>query len=143
MTDDLTLLFQRHAAEMQSQTPAESIHMMPRADLDRPEIAFYVLREEGRPVAMGAIKTIAKGHGEIKSMHVLRENRGRGLSRMLLDHLLGHAGTTGLSRLSLETGAQEAFGAARGLYSRAGFAECPPFGSYRPDPHSIFMTRDL
>ncbi len=27
-----------------------------------------------------------------------------------------------------------------GLYAREGFTECPPFGSYRADPHSVFMT---
>ena len=48
-----------------------------------------------------------------------------------------------LSRLSLETGAQDSFASARSLYARAGFSECPPFGSYRPDPNSVFMTREL
>lgn len=141
--DDLALIFQRHAAEMFAHSPPESIHMMARGDLDHPTISFYALREAGRPVAMGAIKIIAPGHGEIKSMHVLQEDRGRGLSRDLLHHLLAAARDKGLSRLSLETGAQPAFAAARALYARAGFAECAPFASYRPDPHSVFMTRDL
>jgi putative acetyltransferase len=29
------------------------------------------------------------------------------------------------------------------MYARAGFAECPPFGDYVVDPHSIFMTLTL
>lgn len=140
---DLALLFQRHTAEMQADTPPESIHMMSRADLDRPGIAFFVLRDGSGPLAMGAVKTIAPGHGEVKSMHVLSEARGRGLSHRLLDHMLAEARAAGLDRLSLETGAQDSFASARGLYARAGFAECPPFGSYRPDPNSVFMTREL
>lgn len=140
---DLALLFDRHTAEMHADTPPESIHMMPRSDLDRPEIAFYVLRDSSAPLAMGAVKTIAPGHGEVKSMHVLSEARGRGLSRRLLDHMLTEARAAGLARLSLETGAQDSFASARNLYARAGFAECPPFGSYRPDPNSVFMTREL
>lgn len=143
LADDLVLLFERHTAEMHADTPPESIHMMPRSDLDRPEIAFYVMREGDQPLAMGAVKTIAPGHGEVKSMHVLAEARGRGLSRHLLDHMLAEAQAIGLSRLSLETGAQDSFASARGLYARAGFAECPPFGSYRLDPNSVFMTREL
>ncbi len=35
------------------------------------------------------------------------------------------------------------FLAARTLYASEGFTECEPFGSYRPDPASTFMTRPL
>ena len=31
----------------------------------------------------------------------------------------------------------------RALNRRHGFVECAPFGDYRPDPNSIFLTRDL
>ena len=46
-------------------------------------------------------------------------------------------------RLSLETGAPDAFLPARTLYSRFGFRECGPFADYGPDPNSVFMTREL
>ena len=140
---DLELLFQRHVADMHADTPPESIHMLPRAALEDPAIAFFVLRDGDAPVGMGAVKRIAPDHGEIKSMHVLTETRGRGLSRQMLEALIAHARAEGLARLSLETGVQPTFIAARGLYARAGFVECPPFGEYRPDPNSVFMTIDL
>ncbi len=140
---DLELLFQRHTADMHADTPPESIHMMPRGALVAEDIAFFVLRDAGHPLAMGAVKRIGPGHGEIKSMHVLSETRGRGLSRRMLEALLAHARAEGLTRLSLETGVQPTFVAARALYARAGFVECAPFGDYRPDPNSVFMTIDL
>ena len=140
---DLDLLFQRHTADMQADTPPESIHMLPASGLAHPAIAFFVARADGIPVAMGALKDLGGGHGELKSMHVLTEHRGRGLSRMMLNHLVDHALANGLTRLSLETGVQPTFVAARGLYTRAGFSECPPFADYRPDPNSVFMTRAL
>lgn len=140
---DLELLFQRHTADMHADTPPESIHMLPRTALVDPAIAFFVLREAGQPVGMGAVKRIAPDHGEIKSMHVLAETRGRGHSRRMLQALIDHARGQGMARLSLETGVQPTFIAARGLYARAGFAECPPFGDYRPDPNSVFMSIDL
>lgn len=143
LNDDLALLFQRHTAEMHADTPPESIHMMPRETLVSPQIDFFVLRRSGEPVGMTALKMLGNGHGEIKSMHILAEARGGGLSRVMLDRLIAHARQQGLTRLSLETGAQDSFAAARGLYSRSGFAECPPFGSYRPDPNSVFMTMAL
>ena len=140
---DLDLLFQRHTADMQADTPPESIHMLPASGLAHPAIAFFVARADGIPVAMGALKDLGGGHGELKSMHVLAEHRGRGLSRMMLNHLVDHALANGLTRLSLETGVQPTFVAAHGLYTRAGFSECPPFADYRPDPNSVFMTRAL
>ena len=140
---DLTLLFQRHTADMHADTPPESIHMMDASALDHPQIAFYVLRDAGEPLAMGAYKRIDAAHAEIKSMHVLIEERGRGLSRQMLDHLVAEARGTGIARLSLETGSQAMFAPARGLYARAGFVECAPFADYRLDPNSIYMTRAL
>ena len=76
-------------------------------------------------------------------MHVLAEARGAGLSRLMLDRLIDHGRSAGFARLSLETGVQPGFAAARGLYRRMGFAECPTFGAYRPDPNSVFMTREI
>lgn len=140
---DLALLMERHTADMHADTPPESIHMMDAGALDRPDIAFFVLREYNQPLAMGAFKQIDATHAEIKSMHVLSETRGRGLSRRMLDHLLTEARAAGFTRLSLETGAQAAFLPARRLYEKAGFAECPPFEGYTLDPNSIFMTKVL
>jgi putative acetyltransferase len=92
---------------------------------------------------MGAFKRIDATHAEIKSMHVLSETRGRGLSRRMLDHLLAEAQAAGYTRLSLETGSQAMFLPARRLYEKAGFAECPPFEGYELDPNSVFMTKVL
>jgi putative acetyltransferase len=143
LTPDLELLFQRHTADMHADTPPESIHMMDKAALAAPGIRFFVLRDGGTALAMGACKRIDGTHAEIKSMHVLAEARGRGLSKAMLDHLVAAARADGFSRLSLETGVQPTFIAARALYSRAGFEECPPFEGYRDDPNSVFMTKVL
>lgn len=143
---DLALLMQRHTQAMHADTPPESIHMMDAGALAAAEVDFFVGRADGadsQPLVMGAIKRIAPNQAEIKSMHVLAEARGRGLAQAMLDHLLAAARAQGLTRISLETGAQPSFAAARALYARAGFVECPPFIGYGPDPNSIFMTLDL
>ena len=140
---ELALLFARHTADMHADTPPESIHMMPASALDIPEVHFFVMRDGTRPVAMGAFKVIGPDHAEIKSMHVLAEDRGRGLSRLMLDHLLAEARALRLARLSLETGSQPMFLPARRLYEKAGFTECGPFGDYRLDPNSVYMTLAL
>jgi putative acetyltransferase len=140
---DLALLMERHTQAMHADTPPESIHMLDASGLAVPGISFFVMREDGRPVGMGAFKRIGATHGEIKSMHILHELRGRGLAQAMLEHLLAEAAGAGLRRLSLETGSQDSFAPARKLYERAGFAYCPPFEGYRDDPMSVFMTREI
>jgi putative acetyltransferase len=140
---DLALLMARHTADMHADTPLESIHMMDAGQLAIPEISFFVMRDQGQPIGMGAFKKLDASHAEIKSMHVLSEYRGQGLSKTMLDHLLSEARREGLTRLSLETGSQAMFEPARRLYTRAGFVDCLPFGDYVLDPNSVFMTRTL
>lgn len=143
LTADLALLMARHTADMHADTPPESIHMMNAGQLAIPEVQFFVGREAGIAVAMGAFKRIDDHHAEIKSMHVLSEMRGRGLSRLMLDHLMAQALAAGYTRLSLETGSQAMFLPAVRLYEKAGFESCPPFEGYALDPNSIYMTRTL
>lgn len=140
---DLALLMERHTEAMHADTPPESIHMMDAGSLATPGIAFYVMRDDDTPVGMGALKRIDGTHAEIKSMHILAEMRGRRLARTMLEHLITEARAAGYLRMSLETGSQPGFAAARGLYARAGFNECPPFAGYGPDPNSVFMTLAL
>lgn len=140
---DLTLLFERHTADMHADTPPESIHMMDSSELAIPQVHFFVAREAGAPLAMGAFKILSNAHGEIKSMHVLTEARGRGLSKVMLAHVEAAARQEGLARLSLETGVQPTFVAARALYEKAGYQICGPFEGYWDDPNSLFMTKEL
>jgi len=141
---DLTLLFTRHTADMHADTPPESIHMMDASELAIPAVQFFVAREAGQPLAMGAFKILSDPtHAEIKSMHVLAEARGRGLSKAMLAHVEATARAAGIARLSLETGVQPTFIAARGLYERAGYSICGPFEGYWDDPNSLFMTKSL
>ncbi len=141
---DLTLLFTRHTADMHADTPPESIHMMDASELAIPAVQFFVAREAGQPLAMGAFKAFSDPtHAEIKSMHVLAEARGRGMSKAMLAHVEATARAAGITRLSLETGVQPTFIAARALYERAGYSICGPFEGYWDDPNSLFMTKSL
>lgn len=143
LSGDLAALMQRHSTMINAASPPEAVHLLDACGLALPGVAFHVMRENGEPVGMGAFKQVDATHAEIKSMHVLAELRGRGLARRMLDHLLDEAQAAGFSRISLETGPQAAFAAARRLYEGAGFVFCPAFEGYVEDPHSVFMTRSL
>jgi putative acetyltransferase len=134
-------LLRRHLDLMHASSPPESVHALDPAELDTADVAFFTLREGEAVLGMGAVKRIDADHAEIKSMHVVAEARGRGLAKVLLDHLQTEAKLLGYARLSLETGVEPVFAPARALYERAGFGYCPPFEGYELDPNSVFMTK--
>ena len=87
-----------------------------------------------------AVKRLDAGHCELKSMRTHPDHVRRGVGAALLDHATRHARDMGATRISLETGSAAFFAPARRLYERHGFVYCGPFGDYREDPNSVFMT---
>ncbi|MQY21247.1 GNAT family N-acetyltransferase [Nocardia macrotermitis] len=148
-TDDLTGqdivdLIGGHLDEMRVVTPnADSMHALDVDALRRPDITVWSVREDGRLAGCGAIKRLDAHHGEIKSMRTAHAHRRRGVAALLLAHLETESARVGITRLSLETGAEDFFEPARRLYLGHGFEYCEPFGDYRPDPLSVFMTKRI
>jgi putative acetyltransferase len=147
-TDDLRgpeirALLQEHLDSMKLYSPPESIHALDLEALRKPEITFWTVWENGELFGCGALKELNLQHGEIKSMRTSARHRKKGVATALLTHILEEARWRGYKRLSLETGSNEAFAPARRLYAAFGFTPCEPFADYRPDPYSVFMTRDL
>jgi putative acetyltransferase len=77
----------------------------------------------------------------MKRMFVRAEARGTGLGRRLLDAMEDAARRRNIDRISLETGIKQP--EAIGLYRASGYQDCSPFGGYRHDPLSLFMTKRL
>lgn len=136
-------LIARHVALMAAQSPEESCHVLDGGGLDTPDVAFFLIRDGGVPVGMGALRTLPDGAMELKSMHTVAEARGTGAGRAMLEFLLDHARAQGARGVYLETGSTEDFRPARTLYERYGFVECGPFDDYAEDPWSTFMHLDL
>ena len=68
---------------------------------------------------------------------LIREDdlRGPEIARLLrahLTHAARHSPPESIHALDLKS-----------MYARFGFQECPPFASYREDPHSVFLTLEL
>ena len=103
-------------------------------------MTFWSAWEDDAIVAVGALKRLSADHGEVKSMHTAETARGLGVGSAMLRQIMAAARARGMSRLSLETGSWAYFAPARAFYARHGFVECPPFGEYRADPNSVFMT---
>ena len=141
--EDVRALLERHLAYARATTRPGDVHALDVDGLAGPGITFFSYRDDGAVLGVAALKRLDDAHAEIKSMHTAEEARGRGIARALVDHLLGVARERGYRRVSLETGAQDAFAAARALYASTGFTPCEPFGDYRPSRNSTFMTLAL
>ena len=140
---EIASLLQTHVDFCRATSPPESTHVLDLGRLRVPEITFWSAWNGPDLIGCGALKEIDPAHGEIKSMHTAEAARGRGVGSAVLRHILAAAAARGLSRVSLETGSWPYFAPARALYARHGFVECEPFGDYRPDPNSVFMTLAL
>jgi putative acetyltransferase len=144
LTDSRVIdLLHYHLTTSRAQTAPGSAHALDLKGLRSPDITFWTAWDGESLIAMGALKQLSGDHGEIKSMHTIAAVRRRGVGSAMLQHIIAFARSRGMSRLSLETGSWDYFRPAVALYRNHGFVECPPFGDYRPDPNSTFMTLDL
>ncbi len=140
---DVRELLRRHLEFARATTPPEGVFALEADELADPAVTFFSCRLDCALVAVGALKQLDGEHAEIKSMHTAQAARGRGIGRAMVDHLLAVARERGLRRVSLETGNMAEFAPARSLYEGAGFVHCGPFGDYRANATSAFMTLDL
>ena len=140
---EVRALLREHLANMHELGPPESVHALDISGLLSPDITFWTVWEESVLMGCGALQELDPTHGEVKSMRTPAQQRRRGAGRAVLTHIVAEARARGYKRLSLETGSLEAFKPAQKLYESFGFVYCGPFGSYKLDPHSTFMSLEL
>lgn len=139
----IALFLEQHIRDMRAVSPPESKHALDLDGLRHPDIRFWSAWDGEQLLGCGALKRLDARHGELKSMRSAADRRRQGIGRQMLVFIVGEARAMGLQRLSLETGAMPFFAPARALYAAHGFEPCAPFGDYRADPNSVFMTRVL
>ena len=136
-------MLNEHLQSMHALSPPESVHALDLERLRVPAITFWSAWAHGQLLGCGALKELDPSHGEVKSMRTPSARRRSGAGRAILMHIIEVAQARGYQRLSLETGAAEAFKPAQTLYESAGFVRCGPFGDYAEDSFSVFMTLRL
>ena len=126
---------------MASLFPSEANHYLSVEKLAEPHICFFEARDGSAPLGCAAVANMGD-YGEIKSMFVAENARGRGLGDMLMQRIVDEARSQQLATLKLETGI--GLDAAHRLYQRYGFADCGAFGEYEADaPYSKYMERAI
>ncbi|MDD1794014.1 GNAT family N-acetyltransferase [Enterovibrio makurazakiensis] len=140
---EIQALLQQHLTRMHEISPAESVHALDLSGLQSSDVTLWSAWIDGQLAGCGALKKLSPTHGEIKSMRTSENFLRRGVAANLLAHILQESRRRQYSRLSLETGTEIEFDAARKLYERFGFEICSPFADYVEDPNSAFYTRAL
>ena len=134
-------LLEMSDAYMADLYPAESNHLLDVSSLEKPGVEFFVARNDGRIVGCCALVDAGDGTAEIKRMFVDPESRGLSIGRRLMEMLDSAGREMGLVAIRLETGISQP--EALGLYRRFGYVEIGPFGTYKADPLSLFMEKQL
>ena len=137
-------LIHRHFATNIANTPAGFAFVLGPEALSGPGVTFFTAWDGETLAGMGALKELDDDHAEVKSMRTEADHLRKGVGAAVLARIVEHARAAGLKRVSLETGTSDDYLAARALYRRAGFRDCPAFGDYPADsPHNRYMTLEL
>ena len=136
-------LLEEHLANMYELSPPEQVFALDLNKLRVPGITFWTVWDKETLLGCGALEELSPSRAEIKSMRTPLAARGQGAGRTVLEHIITVARQRGYTRLSLETGTHPAFKPAHNLYRSHGFVLSGPFGTYGPNPHSVFMALEL
>jgi GNAT superfamily N-acetyltransferase len=97
--------------------------------------------DSDKPVGCGCFRLFNEKSVEIKRMYVVKEHRGKGISKIILNELEKWALEIGFESAVLETGHNQF--EAVGLYSRLGYQKIDNFGQYAFMPNSICFKKIL
>lgn len=140
---DVQALLAQHLQSMREGSPPGHSFALDLSGLRRPDVTSWTARRRGALAGIGALKTLDRRSGEIKSMRTHPDHLRRGVAAALLDHIVDEARRRGMARLSLETGRGPLFEPALALYAKRGFAPGGPFADYRASGFSQFLHLDL
>lgn len=121
--------------------PVEARYALDLASLAKPNVLFVVSRDElNAALGCGAV-VLNDTYGEVKRMYVHPEARGKGVAQHIIAALEIDAYESGCQTLMLETGPYQT--EALAFYSKQGYTQRGPFGSYPEHPLSVFMEKFL
>ena len=141
ITDELAQILQVHWLFCTSSTPVEHVYALDASKLFSPDITVFGARIDGELVGIGAMRILDAHHAELKSMHSVAKARGSGVGKAMVTHIEDCARSSGIERMSLETGTNEVFKPAHELYKSLGYNSCDAFGDYVLSEDNMCMTK--
>ena len=105
-----------------------------------PEGRLLLAWKGGAVVECAALRKINRSTCEMKRVFIRSTARGEGLSRQLIQSILGEARITGYSRICFDVLPE--FTTAQAIYESLGFRPAPPV-TFNPVPGTKFLGLDL
>ncbi len=128
-------------ADLAKTYPPDVIFGLHEDDHEEERMVFLIARRGGRAIGCGALRTLDAGMGEVKRMYVVPDERGAGVSRILLAAIETIAIGKRFAVLRLETGKLSP--APLALYRSSGYREIPLYGEYVGNDYSICFEKKL
>lgn len=128
---------------MHAASPPGNVFALDVSGLQVPEITVWTAWCDGRVASVGAIKLLADGTAEVKSMRTHPDFTRKGAAAAILDTIMAFARRRGVTRLSLETGSGPAFEPALALYRHRGFVSGAAFGDYEATAFNQFFHLEM
>lgn len=138
---DAARLIEALDADLAKTYPPEVIFGLHEEDHDEEHMVFLVARRGDRAIGCGALRTLDETTGEVKRMYVVPDERGGGVSRVLLAAIETIAIGKRYHTLRLETGKLSP--APLALYRSSGYREIPLYGEYVGNDYSICFEKKL
>lgn len=127
---DVTALIAYHQQQMIAGSPPGLSFALDLSGLRAEGVTVWAAYRDGALAAIAALHQFDAKSGEIKSMRTHPEHLRQGCAAALLDTIITHARSLGLTRLSLETGSTAVFAPALALYRSRGFENGGAFADY-------------
>ena len=94
---DIQALISIHKAFCETVSPPEACYAVTTRTPELAGYRYWLASEDGAPLGCIALKRLDATHGEVKTMHVLKAARGKGVGRALVDRLAREASAAGLT----------------------------------------------
>ncbi len=141
LSNDVALLIQQSRDYQASLYPSESINQDDPKSLVNGGMYFVGAYDGEQICGIGGVKIMQDdaSYGEIKNLFIDPACRGRGASKLIMNTLENYLIKEKINVCRLETGVSQP--ESLGLYRSLGYLIRDAYGSYLPDPLSIFMEK--
>lgn len=140
-SEEARSLIEKLDAELHERYSTSSVHGVDAGAFIKAGGRFFVVEVDGEHAGCGALRPLDEASAEIKRMYVIKAFRGRGLSRLILNHLESIARDRGHSHVLVETGDRQP--EAQSLFRSSGYRQSEAFGEYVGDAHSTCFSKEL
>ncbi len=141
LQDDVRELVAELNEALLALTPREFCHNMTVEQMADGATTVFVARDNGRAVAIGALRRDRDGIAEVKRMYTRPEYQGQGIAGAILAEVEALARHENFRRVVLETGDRHP--AAWRVYERAGFVRCGAVLGYPVTQWTVFYEKHL